>query len=96
MTHIFYCTHKQFILLDPTVLVSAIVLVDEFHEMFFNYPLAIANRRLVSVLSQLTVAERVIGVSATFRGDAGIKKIKTILLDSIFLIAPGDMQEKQL
>jgi hypothetical protein len=38
----------------------------------------------------------VIGVSATFRGDAGIKKIKSILADSIFLTAPGDLQEKQL
>lgn len=37
-----------------------------------------------------------IGVSATFRGDAGIKKIKTILSDSNFLISPGNFQEKQL
>lgn len=44
----------------------------------------------------MTASGKVIGVSATFRGDAGIKKIKTILVDSLFLTAPGDLQEKQL
>jgi len=38
----------------------------------------------------------VIGVSATFRGDAGIKKIKTILSDSLFITAPGEFREKEL
>jgi hypothetical protein len=71
-------------------------LIDEFHEIFFNYPLTVANGRLISAVSQLKSAERVIGVSATFRGDAGIKKIKTILSDSNFLVSPGDLQEKEL
>lgn len=44
----------------------------------------------------MTASEKVIGVSATFRGDAGIKKIKSILADSLFLTAPRDLQEKQL
>jgi hypothetical protein len=35
-------------------------------------------------------------VSATFRGDAGIKKIKTILPDSLFITAPGEFREKEL
>jgi hypothetical protein len=39
----------------------------------------------------LTASGRVIGVSATFRGDSGIKKIKTILPDSLFITAPGDL-----
>jgi hypothetical protein len=33
----------------------------------------------------LVAAKKVIGVSATFRGDAGIKKIMTILTDSLFI-----------
>lgn len=41
-------------------------------------------------------AERVIGVSATFRGDAGVKKIKTLLLDCYFIAAPGEFKEKEL
>ena len=48
------------------------------------------------MIQQLTASWKVIGVSATFRGDAGIKKIKTILVDSLFLTTPGDLQEKQL
>jgi hypothetical protein len=42
----------------------------------------------------LKASKKVFGVSATFRGDAGIKKIKTILVDSFFITAPGDLQEK--
>lgn len=64
---------------------ETIVLVDEFHELFFNTPLSVANGKLISVVQQLTLAEKVIGVSATFRGDAGVKKIKNILLDTLFL-----------
>jgi len=71
-------------------------LVDEFHELFFNYPIVVSNGRLLSAVSQLTAAVRIIGVSATFRGDAGIKKIKTILTDSNFLTSPEKLQEKQL
>ena len=72
------------------------VLVDEFHEIFFNYPLELVNGRLISVVQQLVSAWKVIGVSATFRSDAGIKKIKTILPDSSFITAPGELREKEL
>lgn len=37
ISDIFYCTYEQFLQLGPAVLSSAIVLIDEFHEVFFNY-----------------------------------------------------------
>jgi len=38
----------------------------------------------------------VIGVSATYREDAGIKKITSILRDSVFIKPPQQLQEKEL
>jgi len=42
------------------------------------------------------MAAKVVGVSATFKGDAGIKKIKAILPNSLFIITPGKFKEKEL
>jgi hypothetical protein len=91
---IFYCTYEIFLQLSPTVLANSIVLIDEFHELFFNYPAALVDGKFVSVIKSLLTATRVIGVSATFRGDAGVKKIETILSDSLFIAAPGEFREK--
>lgn len=96
VTEMFYCTYEQFFLLNSAVLSSAVVLIDEFHELFFNYSLSVVNKRLISVIQQLKISEKVIGVSATFREDAGIKKIKTILVDSLFITIPRNLQERQL
>jgi hypothetical protein len=48
--------------------------VDEFHEIFFNQRLEVVGGKLISVVERLAVANRVIGVSATFRGEIGLKK----------------------
>ena len=72
------------------------MLVDEFHEFFFNCPASIVNGKVVSVIGQLLAAERVIGVSATFRGEAGIKKIETLLPGCHFITSPGKFKEKEL
>jgi hypothetical protein len=76
---IFYCSFDRFNSSEFEVPVSTILLVDEFHELFFNQQVAVANGKLVSVILKLKAATRLIGVSATYRGDAGVKKINTIL-----------------
>ena len=58
---------------------DTIILVDEFHELFFNQSAVVANGKLVSVVLKLKAASKVIGVSATFRGEAGVDKISTIV-----------------
>ena len=68
-----------------TVPHATILLIDEFHELFFNANLSVTDGKLVSVIQRLSIAEKVIGVTATFRGNAGVKKIKTILPDTSFL-----------
>ena len=62
-------------MLPLTALNETIILVDEFHELFFNCRATLVNGKFVSVIRLLIAAEKVIGVSATFRGDAGVKKI---------------------
>ena len=58
---------------------DTILFVDEFHELFFNQLATITNGKLVSTVLKLKAAAKVIGMSATFRGDAGISKINTIM-----------------
>lgn len=93
---IFYCSFATFFSLEFVVLANAIVLIDEFHELFFNYPLRMIEGKLISVVQLLMSASKVVGVSATFRSDAGVKKIKTILPDTLLIAAPGEFREKEL
>ena len=58
---------------------DTILLVDEFHELFFNQQAAVVNGKLSSVILKLKAATRLVGVSATYRGNTGVKKINTIL-----------------
>lgn len=71
---------------------DTIVLVDEFHELFFNQLVSVINGRLVSVVQRLTAAHKVIGVSATFREEAGMKKINNILAKSTFIHPPIEIK----
>ena len=76
---IFYCSFDRFNSPEFQVPSDTILLVDEFHELFFNQKATIVNGKLVSVILKLKAATGLIGVSATYRGDAGVKKINTIL-----------------
>ena len=75
---------------------DTMLLVDEFHELFFNQPVNVVNGRLVSVIQRLMTAYKVIGVSATFREEAGMKKITNILVDSLFITSPAEIKQKKL
>lgn len=94
--NIFYCCYDQFMTASFTVPTDTILLVDEFHELFFNKLVGVINGRLVSVVQKLTSAQKVIGVSATFHEEAGIKKIHNILADSLFIIPPIEIKQKKL
>jgi hypothetical protein len=51
--------------------------------------------KLVSTILKLKATARLIGVSATYRGDVGIKKIKTIM-DAQFLKTSAQIQDREL
>ena len=74
---------------------DTIVLVDEFHETFFNQPAALVNGKIVSVILKLKAAAQLIGVSATYRGEAGIDKINTIM-NAQFIKTPQLIKEREL
>ena len=54
---------------------NTILLVDEFHELFFDQKIEICNGKIVSHIEKLLSAEKVIGFSATYRGNNGIDNI---------------------
>lgn len=85
---VFYSDFNRFSAPRFAIPNGTILLIDEFHELFFDQQVQLMNGSVVSVISKLLSAERVIGVSATYRGDAGVKKVTSILQDSIFIKAP--------
>ena len=92
---IFYCSFDRFNAPEFEVPSDTILLVDEFHELFFNQQAVVVNGKLASVILKLKAATLLIGVSATYRGNAGIKKIATIL-DVCFIKSPCNLIEKEL
>ena len=70
--------------------------MDEFHEIFFNQRLETVEGRFVSVVQRFASAIKVIGVSATFREEIGLKKIKQMISDSIFINSPVQCKEKEM
>jgi hypothetical protein len=44
----------------------------------------VVNKKLVSVILKLKTATQVIGMSATYRGEAGVAKI-SVIMDARFL-----------
>ena len=85
---VFYSDFKRFTAPEFIVPTDTILLVDEFHEFFFDQQVQLVNGKVLSVISKLLSAAKVIGVSATYRGDAGIKKITSILKDCVFVKPP--------
>ena len=77
--NIFYCTFDRFNAPEFEMPIDAILLVDEFHDIFFNQPATVINGKLVSTILKLRASAKLIGESATFRGDVGIDKINTIM-----------------
>jgi hypothetical protein len=85
---VFYSDFSHFSAPEFTVPADTVLLVDEFHELFFGQQVQLANGKALSVISRLLAASRVIGVSATYRGDAGIYNISTILQESVLIKPP--------
>ena len=87
LAKISYCSFDRFLSAQVNT-TDAILLVDEFHELFFNQRLEVVAGKLISVVQRLAVANKVIGVSATFRGEIGLKKINQMIPGSIFITSP--------
>lgn len=95
LVKISYCSFDQF-LSAQLVTTGAVLLVDEFHEIFFNQRLQVIGGKLISVVQHFAIAHKVIGVSATFRGEIGLKKINQMIADSAFINSPFQCREKEM
>ena len=93
---VFYSDSERFSSPEFTVPADTILLVDEFHELFFDQKVQLVSGKVTSVVSKLLAATQVIGVSATYRGDKGVDKIYQILQASTFIKSPQELQEKVL
>ena len=51
--------------------------------------------KLISTILKFRAAVKLVGVSATFRGDAGIKKINS-MINAQFLKTPVQLQDREL
>jgi hypothetical protein len=90
---IHYCTYIDF--LTGNIPVSATLLVDEIDSIFFaDTPSVVANMLLSSIL--LLNKYKVIGMTATFRGDQGQAKLSAFLKDSIIFRVGAAVPERVL
>ncbi len=75
----FYCTHDNFLTGD--IPLDAIVFVDEIDALFFSDKPQLKGTKFVSAILLLN-KYKVIGMTATFRGDQGRNKILQLTEDS--------------
>jgi hypothetical protein len=93
---IFYSDFDRFVAPQFVVPADTVLLVDEFHELFFGRQVHAVYGRVVSVVSKLLSSVQLVGVSATYRGDAGVDKITCILKDCVFIKPPQQIQERDI
>ena len=93
-TDIHYCTHAD--LLTGKIPTDTVLLVDEIDSLFFaDKPLLSEQGILLSAIILLN-KHKLIGMTATFRGDQGQAKLSALLRDSIVLKAGAVSQEREI
>ena len=92
-TAINYCTYDD--LLTGNIPLSALLLVDEIDSLFFADAPALSTGKLLSAILLLN-KYRVVGMTATFRGQRGENMLKTFLEDSVILEAGTAVPERML
>ena len=92
-TSISYCTYADFLL--GTIPTTATLLVDEVDSLFFGDDPVVSGGRLLSTILLLN-KYRVIGMTATFRGERGANMMKYFLKDSSIFTTGAAVPEKNL
>jgi hypothetical protein len=92
-TSISYCTYSDFV--TGSIPLGTVLLVDEIDSIFFSDAPLISGGRLLSAILLLN-KYRVIGMTATFRGERGANMMKGFLKDSVVLKAGDIVPERVL
>jgi superfamily II DNA or RNA helicase len=79
---IHYCTYSDF--LTGNIPFGTILLVDEIDSLFFADTPTVIGNRLLSAITLLN-KYKVIGMTATFRGEQGLSKMKALMNDNIVI-----------
>ncbi len=90
---IHYCTYVD--LLSGRIPATTVLLVDEIDSLFFADKVELVQGRLLSAVLLLN-KHKVIGMTATFRGDQGQAKLSAFLKDSMVLNAGAAVPERVL
>eukprot|EP00349_Pseudokeronopsis_sp_Brazil_P012300 CAMPEP_0202977714 /NCGR_PEP_ID=MMETSP1396-20130829/84411_1 /ASSEMBLY_ACC=CAM_ASM_000872 /TAXON_ID= /ORGANISM="Pseudokeronopsis sp., Strain Brazil" /LENGTH=212 /DNA_ID=CAMNT_0049716509 /DNA_START=1813 /DNA_END=2451 /DNA_ORIENTATION=- len=88
---VFYCTYNDF--LTGRIPLNTVLLVDEVDSLFFNDKPAIRDGKFISSVLLLN-KYRVLGMSATFRGDQGRDKIVRLLRGCVVIKTTDIVQER--
>lgn len=88
-----YCTYQNFISGD--IPKDTILLIDEIDSLFFTDAPKIIKYMLISSILLLS-KYKVYGMSATFRGDQGKRKMRKLLHESNFIETPQSKKERNL
>ena len=89
----FYATYDDF--LTGNIPFNAFILVDEIDALFFNDKPTLKGSKLLSSILLLN-KYKVIGMSATFRGDQGRNKILRFMDDSYVILTTDIALERAL
>jgi superfamily II DNA or RNA helicase len=90
---VFYCTCKDF--RTGRIPLDAVILMDEVDALFFTDKPEVRDTKLMSTILLLNKYE-VIGMTATFRGDQGKKKILQLVKESHALKTTEMISEREL
>ena len=90
---ILYCTYAD--VLSGKIPATTVLLVDEIDSFFFADKVELVNGRLLSAILILN-KHKIIGMTATFRGDQGQAKLSAFLKDSLVLKAGVVVPERVL
>ena len=90
---IHYCTYND--LLTGNIPFDAILLVDEIDSLFFaDIPIIVGTRLLSAII--LLNKYKVIGMTATFRGEQGLSKMKAFTNDTVVIKTEAIESERVL
>ncbi len=90
---IHYCTYTDF--LTGRIPATTVLLVDEIDSLFFADKAELVQGKLLSSVLLLN-KHKVIGMTATFRGDQGRAKLSTFLKDTVVFKAGAAVSDREL
>lgn len=93
MKEVFYCTYDDFI--TGEIPLETVILVDEIDALFFSDKPQLKGTKFLSAILLLN-KYKVIGMTATFRGDQGRKKILEFIEDSHAIKTTDIVVERKL